>query len=82
MNKVSLSFFKYKFRQYKSNTLSVLKCRGSLSSCEASCDVPEDGAMTALTVTDRETGKSVTIPLCDLESETGSSMCIICHRFM
>lgn len=59
------------YRQYKSNTLSVLKCRGSLSSCEASCDVPEDGAMTALTVTDRETGKSVTIPLCDLESETG-----------
>ncbi|KAJ0066949.1 hypothetical protein NL108_006194 [Boleophthalmus pectinirostris] len=60
------------YRKYKASTVSVMKCRGSLSaSCEEFSDVPEEGAMTGLTVTDRETGVSVTIPLCDLQTQTG-----------
>ncbi|XP_039995641.1 uncharacterized protein LOC120796668 [Xiphias gladius] len=57
------------YRRYKSNTVCVVKCRGGLP---ASHDpLPEQGSMTGLTVTDRETGKSVTLSLSTLESETG-----------
>lgn len=60
------------YRRYKSNTVCVVKCRGSLpASCDPSGEVPEEGSMTGLTVTDRETGKSVTIPLSAMEAETG-----------
>ncbi|XP_070833810.1 uncharacterized protein [Chaetodon trifascialis] len=60
------------YRRYKSHTVSVVKCRGGLlASCDPSSEAPEEGSMTALTVTDRETGKSVTIPLSTMERETG-----------
>ncbi|XP_030011470.1 uncharacterized protein LOC115433980 [Sphaeramia orbicularis] len=60
------------YRRYKSSTVSVVKRRGSLlASCEPSNEIPEDGAMTGITVTDRETGKNVTIPLSVMERETG-----------
>ncbi|XP_034041181.1 uncharacterized protein LOC117523696 [Thalassophryne amazonica] len=60
------------YRCYKSNTVRAVKRRGGLlASHVPSGDVGEDGAMTGVTVTDRETGKSVTIPLSDLETETG-----------
>ncbi|KAG7511678.1 hypothetical protein JOB18_007236 [Solea senegalensis] len=59
------------YRRHKSNTVCVMKCRGGLP---ASCDpgeVPEEGSVTGLTVTDSETGKSVTLPLNAVETETG-----------
>lgn len=60
------------YRKYKASTVSVVKCRGSLTaSCEASSDILEEGAMTGLTVTDRETGVTVTIPLYELETQIG-----------
>ncbi|XP_040906147.1 uncharacterized protein LOC121189773 [Toxotes jaculatrix] len=60
------------YRRYKSNTVCVVKCRGGLvASCDPSNEVPEEGSMTGLTVIDRETGKSVTLPLSTLETETG-----------
>ncbi|KAK7902115.1 hypothetical protein WMY93_018884 [Mugilogobius chulae] len=60
------------YRKYKASTVSVVKCRGNLSaSREDIVDVLEDGAMTGLTITDRETGVSVTVPLCDLQTQTG-----------
>ncbi|XP_028459348.1 uncharacterized protein LOC114572100 isoform X2 [Perca flavescens] len=59
------------YRRYKSNSVCVVKCRGGLSSCDPSSEVPEEGSMTGLTVTDRETGKSVTIPLSAIKTETG-----------
>ncbi|XP_062257645.1 uncharacterized protein LOC133966655 [Platichthys flesus] len=60
------------YRRYKSNTVSVVKCRGGLSaSCDPSSEMPEEGSMTGLTVTDRETGRSVTLPLSTLETEAG-----------
>ncbi|XP_070697373.1 uncharacterized protein [Pempheris klunzingeri] len=60
------------YRRFKSNTVCVVKCRGGLlASCEPSCEVPEEGSMTGITVTDRETGKSVTIPLATMDTETG-----------
>ncbi|XP_026164294.1 uncharacterized protein LOC113131366 isoform X2 [Mastacembelus armatus] len=60
------------YRHYKSNTVHVVKCRGGgLKSHDPSHEVPEEGAMTGLTVTDRETGKSVTIPRPTLEAKTG-----------
>nr|XP_020494702.1 uncharacterized protein LOC109987809 isoform X3 [Labrus bergylta] len=60
------------YRRYKSNTVCVVKCHGGLlASCDPSSELPEEGSMTGLTVTDRETGKSVTIPLSDMEAETG-----------
>ncbi|XP_030604179.1 uncharacterized protein LOC115793372 [Archocentrus centrarchus] len=60
------------YRRYKSNTVCVVKCRGSLLAASDPCaEVAEEGAMTGLTVTDRETGKSVTIPLSTIETETG-----------
>lgn len=63
------------YRKYKSSTVSVVKCRGSLvASCEVSSEILEEGAMTGLTVTDRETGVSVTIPLCDLETQIGQRL--------
>lgn len=59
-------------RRYKSKTVCVVKCRGSLPAASDPCsEVPEEGTMTGLTVTDRETGKSVTIPLSTIETETG-----------
>ncbi|XP_051815860.1 uncharacterized protein LOC110954153 isoform X2 [Acanthochromis polyacanthus] len=60
------------YRRYKLNTISVVKCRGGLlEGCDASGEVSEDGNMTGITVTDRETGQSVTIPLSSMETETG-----------
>ncbi|XP_074503266.1 uncharacterized protein LOC141774472 [Sebastes fasciatus] len=60
------------YRRYKSNTVCVVKCRGGLLALyDPSSEVPEDGSMTGLTVTDRETGKSVSIPLSAMTTETG-----------
>ncbi|XP_015251427.1 PREDICTED: uncharacterized protein LOC107098318 isoform X3 [Cyprinodon variegatus] len=59
------------YRCYKSTTVCVLKCRGFVGNSDPSQDVPEEGAMTGLTVTDRESGKSVTIPLSVMEAEIG-----------
>ncbi|XP_032396407.1 uncharacterized protein LOC116704852 isoform X2 [Etheostoma spectabile] len=59
------------YRRYKSNSVCVVKCRGGLASCDPSSEVPEEGSMTGLTVTDSETGKSVTIPLSALKTEIG-----------
>ncbi|XP_041646284.1 uncharacterized protein LOC121511582 isoform X2 [Cheilinus undulatus] len=59
------------YRRFKSNTLCVMKCRGGLlASDEPSSEMPEEGSMTGLTVTDREIGKSVTISLSAMETET------------
>ncbi|KAM7385323.1 hypothetical protein PAMP_001411 [Pampus punctatissimus] len=59
-------------RRYKLNTVCIVKCRGGLlASCNPSTEGPEEGSMTGLTVTDRETGKSVTIPLSAMEAEAG-----------
>uniref|UniRef100_A0A1A7WFM4 Uncharacterized protein n=2 Tax=Iconisemion striatum TaxID=60296 RepID=A0A1A7WFM4_9TELE len=58
------------YRNYKSNTVSVVKCRGVLlANLDPSREVPEDGAMTGLTVMDKETGKSVSIPLSTMEAD-------------
>lgn len=58
------------YRCYKSTTVCVLKCRGGfLAKSDPSQDVLEEGAMTGLTVSDRETGKSVDIPLSLMEAE-------------
>ncbi|KAM4729335.1 uncharacterized protein FYW61_009940 isoform 2-T6 [Anableps anableps] len=60
------------YRCYKSTTVCVLKCRGGLlAKSDQSQDVSEEGTMTGLTVTDRETGKSVTIPLSVMVAEIG-----------
>lgn len=49
-----------------------MKCRsGFAASRDSYGEIPEDGAMTGLTVTDSETGKSVTLSLSTLETETG-----------
>ncbi|XP_028324963.1 uncharacterized protein LOC114477084 isoform X2 [Gouania willdenowi] len=53
------------YRCYKTNTVVVVKCRGGCLSTE----VPEEGSMTGLTVTDRELVKSVTIPLSSMQTE-------------
>ncbi|PWA14038.1 hypothetical protein CCH79_00015823, partial [Gambusia affinis] len=67
-----LKQIKAAYRCYKATTVCVLKCRGGLlAKSDHSQDVPEEGAMTGLTVTDRETGKSVTIALSVLEDEIG-----------
>ncbi|XP_031695363.1 uncharacterized protein LOC116377776 isoform X1 [Anarrhichthys ocellatus] len=59
------------YRRYKSSTVCVVKCRGGLlASCDQSSEAPEDGAMTGLTVTDRETGRTVTVPLSAMRTET------------
>ncbi|XP_033469928.2 uncharacterized protein LOC117248779 isoform X1 [Epinephelus lanceolatus] len=59
------------YRRYKSNTVCVVKCRGDLlASRDPSSEVPEDGSMTGLTVMDRETGKTVTIPLSAMKTDT------------
>ncbi|XP_068588000.1 uncharacterized protein [Cebidichthys violaceus] len=59
------------YRSYKSRTVCVVKCRGGfLASCDPSSEAPEDGAMTGLTVTDRETGRTVTVPLSAMRTET------------
>ncbi|XP_017283838.1 uncharacterized protein LOC108243109 [Kryptolebias marmoratus] len=58
------------YRSYKSNTVCVVKCRGGLlPNFDPSRDVPEEGAVTGLTVTDREMGNSVNIPLSVMEAE-------------
>lgn len=60
--------------------MCVVKCRGA--SCDPSGEVPDEGSMTGLTVTDRETGKSVTIPLSAMEEETGIlSLITIAYSF-
>ncbi|KAF6715956.1 hypothetical protein FQA47_015804 [Oryzias melastigma] len=60
------------YRRYKSKTISVIKRRGGLvAQSDSSCEVHEDGAMTGLTVIDKETGSSVTVPLSLLEAKTG-----------
>ncbi|XP_011491372.1 uncharacterized protein LOC101167588 isoform X2 [Oryzias latipes] len=60
------------YRRYKSRTISVIKCRGGLvAQSDSPCEVPEEGAMTGLTMVDKETGSSVTIPLSLLEAKTG-----------
>lgn len=60
------------YRRFKSNTVSVVKCRGGFpTSCDPSGELSEEGSMTGLTVTDREMGKSVTIPLTSMETQTG-----------
>ncbi|KAG7228489.1 hypothetical protein INR49_007662 [Caranx melampygus] len=56
------------YRRYKTTTVCVVKCRGAH---DPSDEVPEEGSMTGLTVTDKEMGKSVTIPLSTLQTETG-----------
>lgn len=43
-----------------------------MAKSDLSQDVPEEGAMTGLTVTDRETGKSVDITLSLMEAEIGT----------
>lgn len=59
-------------RGVKSNTVCVVKCRGGLAaSGDPSNDVQEEGSMTGLTVTDKESGKCVTISLSTLEFEIG-----------
>lgn len=59
-------------RHFKSNTVCVVKCRGGLlATCDPAVDVPEEGSMTGLTVSDRETGRSVTIPKSMIEAEAG-----------
>ncbi|KAL3050618.1 hypothetical protein OYC64_012608 [Pagothenia borchgrevinki] len=63
------------YRHYKSNMVCVVKCRGSLlASCDPHSEEPEEGSMTGLTVTDRETGKSVTLSLSTMKEETGRRM--------
>ncbi|KAF7220269.1 uncharacterized protein [Nothobranchius furzeri] len=58
------------YRNYRSNTVVVVKCRGVLLANLDPCrEVPEDGTMTGLTVMDRETGKSVSIPLSTMEAD-------------
>lgn len=60
------------YRCYKSNTVRVVKRRGGLlASCDPSSEVPEEGSMTGLSVTDRETGKSVAVSISTMETETG-----------
>ncbi|KAK2824547.1 hypothetical protein Q5P01_021722 [Channa striata] len=57
------------YRRYKSDTVCVVKSRGGLrASCDPSSGMPEEGAMMGLSVTDRETGKTVSIPLSTLET--------------
>lgn len=59
-------------RRFKSNTVCVVKCRGGLlATCDPAAEVPDEGSMTGLTVSDRETGKCVTIPKSTIEAETG-----------
>ncbi|XP_069000384.1 uncharacterized protein [Embiotoca jacksoni] len=59
------------YRRYKSNTVCVVKCRGGLlATCDPSGELPEEGAMTGLIVTDRETGSRVTILRSSMETET------------
>ncbi|XP_061767269.1 uncharacterized protein LOC133559476 [Nerophis ophidion] len=57
------------YRRYKSKTVSVVKSRGGLP---APCEGPEEGSMTGLTLTDRETGKSVSIAIAALQAEIGA----------
>ncbi|XP_061915522.1 uncharacterized protein LOC133657797 [Entelurus aequoreus] len=58
------------YRRYKSKAVSVVKSRGGLPT---PCEGPEEGSMTGLTLTDRETGKSVSIALAALQAEIASA---------
>lgn len=52
--------------------MSVVKCRGGLpASRDSSSEIQEEGSMTGLTVTDKETGKCVSVSLSTLEGEIG-----------
>nr|XP_057914972.1 uncharacterized protein LOC131108161 isoform X2 [Doryrhamphus excisus] len=57
------------FRRYKSNTVDVVKSRGGLP---LPCEGPEEGAMTGIMLTDRESGKSVSITLAAMQAEIAS----------
>ncbi|XP_037127935.1 uncharacterized protein LOC119134872 isoform X2 [Syngnathus acus] len=59
------------YRCYKLNTVCVVKCRGVMPAL--SCELHDEGSMTGLTLTDRETGKSVSVTLAALEAEIASS---------
>lgn len=55
--------------------MCVVKCRGGLAaSRDSTNEMQEEGSMTGLTVTDRETGKCVTISLSTLEFEIGRNV--------
>lgn len=50
----------------------VVKCRGGLpASSDSSNEMQEEGSMTGLTVSDKETGKCVSISLSTLECAIG-----------
>lgn len=52
--------------------MSVVKCRGGLpASGDSSNEMQEEGSMTGLTVTDKETGKGVSLSLSTLEGAIG-----------
>ncbi|XP_056148119.1 uncharacterized protein LOC130123028 [Lampris incognitus] len=62
------------YRRYKMGTIHVVKCRGGLVGPQALPSEPEEGgAMTGVTVTDRETGRGVAIPLSDMQTVKGRS---------
>ncbi|XP_054655610.1 uncharacterized protein LOC129194417 [Dunckerocampus dactyliophorus] len=54
------------FRRFKSNTVGVVKSRGGLP---LPCEGPEEGAMTGITLTDRESGKSASVTLAAMQAE-------------
>ncbi|KAM6956641.1 uncharacterized protein FYW47_012594 [Aplochiton taeniatus] len=58
------------YRGYKSSTVAVVKCRGSLRGSLAADPDTEQGGLTGLTLMDRESGQSVSIPLPDHASST------------
>ncbi|XP_051936319.1 uncharacterized protein LOC127610342 isoform X2 [Hippocampus zosterae] len=58
------------YRCYKRNTVCVVKCRGGQPAL--SCELQDEGSMTGLMVSDRETGKSVPVALAALEAEIAS----------
>ncbi|XP_077352426.1 uncharacterized protein LOC144001752 isoform X2 [Festucalex cinctus] len=59
------------YRRYKCSTVCVVKCRGGQPAL--SCELQDEGSMTGLTVSDRETGKSVSVTLAALEAAIASS---------
>lgn len=62
----------FHYRRYKAYTVSVTKCRGGFPvSRDPPGDLSEEGSMTGITLSDRETGKSVTISASTLEQLTG-----------
>ncbi|XP_053730594.1 uncharacterized protein LOC128764662 isoform X2 [Synchiropus splendidus] len=57
------------YRSYKSKSVHVVKCRSALRGSPG--EALEEGCMTGLTVSDRETGKSATVSLDALQEELG-----------